>query len=43
MASDPEMRNTMAEAAYDRLTTDFGMDAGITKLTARLQSLGTIR
>lgn len=43
MVSDPVMRNDMAEAAYDRLTTDFGMDAGITKLIGRLQSLGTNR
>ena len=39
MASNPEKRAGFANAAYMRLTTDFGMDAGITKLTARLQTL----
>jgi glycosyltransferase involved in cell wall biosynthesis len=39
LASDPEKRIGYAEAAYMRLTTDFGMDAGITKLVARLQTL----
>ncbi len=39
LASDPAKRISYAEAAYTRLTTDFGMDAGITKLIARLQTL----
>ena len=39
MAMNPEKRTSFAEAAYTRLITDFGMDAGISKLTARLQSL----
>jgi glycosyltransferase involved in cell wall biosynthesis len=39
MASNPAKRARFAEAAYTRLTTDFGMGAGITKLTARLQNL----
>ena len=39
MAANPEKRTQFAEAAYTRLTTDFGMDAGITKLVTRLQSL----
>lgn len=39
MATNPEKRMGFANAAFMRLTTDFGMDAGITKLTARLQTL----
>ncbi|MBL4751199.1 MAG: glycosyltransferase family 4 protein [Amylibacter sp.] len=39
MALHPEKRAGFADAAFMRLTTDFGMDAGITKLTARLQTL----
>jgi len=43
LASDPAKRASYAEAAYTRLTADFGMDAGITKLVARLQTLCTTR
>lgn len=39
LASDPAKRIRYAQAAYARLTTDFGMDAGITKLFDRLQTL----
>jgi colanic acid/amylovoran biosynthesis glycosyltransferase len=39
LASDPAKRMNYADAAYARLTTDFGMDAGITKLVTRLQTL----
>ncbi len=39
LASDPVKRMQYAQAAYIRLSTDFGMDAGITKLFARLQTL----
>jgi glycosyltransferase involved in cell wall biosynthesis len=43
MAQNPAKRIQYANAAYDRLVADFGMDAGITKLLARLQSLQTHR
>ncbi len=39
MATNPKKRTGFANAAFMRLTTNFGMDAGITKLTARLQTL----
>lgn len=39
LASDQAKRINYAEAAYTRLTIDFGMDAGITKLVTRLQTL----
>lgn len=39
LASNPEKRAGYAQAAYERLVADFGMDAGITKLTAHLQNL----
>lgn len=43
LANDPAKRTEYAEAAYMRLTTDFGMDAGITKLLGRLQTLSVNR
>jgi hypothetical protein len=43
LASDPVKRATYAEAAYDRLVEDFGMDAGISKLVERLQNLCATR
>jgi len=43
MAQNPAKRVQYANAAYDRLVTDFGMDAGITKLLARLQNLPSHR
>ena len=36
LAADPEARATMAEAAYERLTTAFGMEAGIALIDSRL-------
>ncbi len=43
LASDPVKRMQYAQAAYTRLSADFGMDAGITKLFARLQTLCATR
>ena len=37
LAGEPRLRCAMAEAAYDRLTHDFGMTAGIDKLDERLR------
>lgn len=39
LASNPVKRTAYANAAFDRLVADFGMDAGISKLAARLQTL----
>ncbi len=39
LATDPQKRIEYAEAAYTRLTTDFGMDAGINKLVKRLEQM----
>jgi glycosyltransferase involved in cell wall biosynthesis len=39
LSSNPAKRSGYANAAYKRLTKDFGMEAGIAKLVARLQSL----
>ncbi len=39
LATNPVKRTDYATAAYARLTADFGMDAGITKLVTRLQTL----
>ncbi|WP_293577331.1 glycosyltransferase family 4 protein [Phaeobacter sp.] len=39
MARDPAMAQSMANAAYDRLTTDFGMDPGIARLSERLTAM----
>ena len=38
-AEDPHRRTLMAEAAYQRLVKDFGMDAGIEVLDRRLRDL----
>jgi glycosyltransferase involved in cell wall biosynthesis len=38
MIADPAGRAKMAAAARQRLISDFGMDAGIAKLTARLHT-----
>jgi glycosyltransferase involved in cell wall biosynthesis len=43
LSSDPTKRANYADAAYNRLTKAFGMDAGITKLLARLQNLSPDR
>jgi len=37
LAADPERRTAMAEAAYERLKTGFGMEAGIEAVDARLR------
>ncbi len=39
LAINPQKRTEFAENAYTRLTHDFGMDAGITKLVKRLEHL----
>jgi glycosyltransferase involved in cell wall biosynthesis len=39
LAGDPDLRLGMAEAAYDRLVAEFGVDAGIAQLSARLKAL----
>ena len=39
LAENPGMRSSLAEAAYQRLVDDFGMDAGIKVLDKRLRSL----
>ncbi len=39
MVENPAKRMQYANAAYERLVADFGMDAGITKLAARLHAL----
>lgn len=38
LAEDPEGRAAMAEAAYARLRAEFGMEAGIDRLVARLST-----
>ena len=38
LAADPAGRAAMAEAAYQRLTADFGMEAGIETVDARLRA-----
>ena len=38
-AENPDVRSSMAEAAYQRLVDDFGMDAGINMLGQRLRSI----
>ena len=38
-AENPDVRSSMAEAAYQRLVDDFGMDAGINVLGQRLRSI----
>ena len=38
-AENPDVRSSMAEAAYQRLVDDFGMDAGIKVLSQRLSSI----
>ena len=38
-AENPDVRSSMAEAAYQRLVDDFGMDAGIEVLGQRLRSI----
>lgn len=43
LATDATKRANYANAAYSRLATDFGMDAGIAKLVGRLQSIYTNR
>ena len=39
LATNPQKRIQFAENAYNRLTADFGMDAGITKLVKRLEHM----
>ncbi len=39
LASSPDKRAALSEAAYDRLVSDFGMQAGIDLLHDRLQTL----
>lgn len=39
LASDQKIRSELADAAYDRLVADFGVDAGISQLSARLKAL----
>jgi glycosyltransferase involved in cell wall biosynthesis len=39
VALDPGKASAMADAAYDRLTREFGMDPGITRLSTRLTQL----
>lgn len=39
LAKAPDMRAKMADAAYDRLVAEFGVDAGIAQLSARLKVL----
>ncbi len=39
LAENSDERGKMAEAAYARLVTDFGVDAGIAQLSARLKAL----
>ena len=39
LASDPKIRSGLADAAYDRLVADFGVDAGISQLSTRLKAL----
>jgi glycosyltransferase involved in cell wall biosynthesis len=43
LSLDSVKRSKFADAAYNRLTKDFGMDAGIKKLVERLQSLSSNR
>ena len=38
LAADPPHRAAMAEAAYQRLTASFGMEAGIETVDTRLRS-----
>ena len=38
-AENPHVRSSMAEAAYQRLADDFGMDAGIKVLGQRLSDM----
>jgi len=38
LAANPERRATMAQAAYQRLKADFGMEAGIATIDARLRA-----
>ncbi len=37
LAAEPERRAAMAEAAYERLTAQFGMETGIATIDARLR------
>ncbi|MEM9578642.1 MAG: glycosyltransferase family 4 protein [Pseudomonadota bacterium] len=39
VAKDPERASALAEAAYQRLTSDFTMDPGIAQLAQRLRSM----
>ncbi|WP_069298338.1 glycosyltransferase [Neptunicoccus sediminis] len=39
LARNPEQRREFADTAYDRLVADFGVDAGISQLSARLNTL----
>ena len=39
LQADPDLRRKLADAAYARLTTEFGVDAGINRLLVRLKSL----
>ncbi len=39
LANSVEMRESFADAAYDRLVAEFGVDAGISQLSARLKAL----
>ncbi|WGI22242.1 glycosyltransferase family 4 protein [Amylibacter sp. IMCC11727] len=39
LAQDSDLRTRFADAAYDRLVADFGVDAGIAQLSKRLKAL----
>ena len=38
MAANPERRAAMAQAAFERLTANFGMEAGIATVDTRLRA-----
>lgn len=39
LASNAEKRSALAEAAYQRLTAEFGVDAGLNTLQGHLQEM----
>jgi glycosyltransferase involved in cell wall biosynthesis len=40
LVQDPQKAADMADAAYNRLVADFGMDPGIAQLSHRLTAMG---